>query len=189
MTCSRTDAKLLAAAAEDPSAFRELYDRHASRVHRYLCRCTGDAEAAYDLTAETFAQAWLHRASFLDEFDGDAGPWLFAIARNSLLMSVRRARIERRATERLALELPRVQGDAAVPDERWGERADIELAEALARLTEGQRITLALRFGQDLAYDQIATRLDTTPQAARVRVHRALSALRRRLSNTVEVTP
>ena len=103
-------------------------------------------------------------------------------------MSVRRARIERQATERLALELPPRQAGAAVPHERWLERADLALEAALAELPEAQQVALALRFGQDLTYEQMAARLESTPQAARVRVHRALSALRRRLSNTIEVT-
>lgn len=185
----RTDAALLLAAGEDPIAFRELYERHAPAIQRYLARCTADAEAAYDLTAETFAQAWLSRARFRDQFEGDARPWLFTIARNALLMSVRRARLERRATERLALELPPAQAISAQPRELWGVLADSELEAALAELPERQRIALSLRFEQDLSYDQMASQLDTTPQAARVRVHRALSALRRRFSNPpIEVT-
>src|SRR5581483_9398871 len=184
----RTDAALLTAAGEDPVAFREIYERHAAGVHRYLHRCTRDVEAAYDLTAETFAKAWLSRARFQDRFDGDARPWLFAIARNALLMSVRRARLERKATERLALESPLSQAGSTQPREVWGVRADSELEAALAELPEGQRIALMLRFEEDLSYDQVAVRLDTTPQAARVRVHRALNALRRRVSNPIEVT-
>lgn len=184
-----TDAALLIAASEEPTAFRELYERHAAGIQRYLHRCTGDPEAAYDLTAETFAQAWLSRDRFRDRFDGDARPWLFTIARNALLMSVRRARLERKATERLALELPRAAASEAQPHELWSVRADSELEIALAELPEGQRIALTLRFEDDLSYDQMASQLHTTPQAARVRVHRALSALRRRFSNPqIEVT-
>src|SRR5215208_5940111 len=59
-----TDAELLAAARTDASAFRALYDRYAARVLRYHQRRTSDADAAHDLTAETFAQAWLARRRF-----------------------------------------------------------------------------------------------------------------------------
>lgn len=179
-----TDAQLLTRAATDPNAFRELYDRHAARIHRYLVRCTGDDQAAYDLTAETFAQAWLHRDRFRDELDGNAGPWLFAIARHKVLMSVRRALIERRASERLALQLPPGAAAATDPDELWLEG----LQEALAELPPLQREALRLRVEDDLAYEQVATELGTTPQAARVRVHRAVATLRRKLTNSIEVT-
>jgi DNA-directed RNA polymerase specialized sigma24 family protein len=67
----------------------------------YHLRRTRDDDAAHDLTAETFAQAWLVRARFRDDCGGTAGPWLFGIARNVLLMSVRRRRLEAAARERL----------------------------------------------------------------------------------------
>ena len=55
----RTDAELLAAARSDPSPFRELYDRYARRVLAYHRRRCRDEAAAYDLTAETFAAAFI----------------------------------------------------------------------------------------------------------------------------------
>ena len=50
-----SDASLLAAALDDPEAFRELYERYATAVNEYLVRCTGSRATALDLTAETFA--------------------------------------------------------------------------------------------------------------------------------------
>src|SRR3954470_1960844 len=78
----RTDAELLRASRDDPAAFRELYDRYAEQMHAFHVRRTRDTEAALDLTAETFAQAWLHRRRFRDRAGGLAGPWLYGIARN-----------------------------------------------------------------------------------------------------------
>jgi RNA polymerase sigma factor (sigma-70 family) len=170
-----TDAELLAAARTDPAAFRALYDRYAARVLRYHERRTADADAAHDLTAETFAQAWLARTRFRDQAGGSAAPWLFAIARHVLLASVRKRALERRACRRLGLEL---SGAAAEPEERWLEGLD----EALADLPESQREAIRLRVEDDLAYDEVAASLGTTPEAARVRVHRGLAALRNRLS-------
>ena len=99
----RSDAELLVAARSDASAFRELYERYADRVYGYHLRRSQDPHAAHDLTAETFAQAWLSRARFRDEARGSAGPWLFGIARHVLLVSVRRHRLERGACERLGV--------------------------------------------------------------------------------------
>ena len=80
-----SDADLIRRALTDADAFRRLYDRHATAVHAYHLRRSGDPHAAQDLTAETFAQAWLSRARFRDDADGSAAPWLFGIARNVLL--------------------------------------------------------------------------------------------------------
>jgi RNA polymerase sigma factor (sigma-70 family) len=170
-----TDAELLAAAHTDAAAFRALYDRYAARVLRYHERRTSDEDAAHDLTAETFAQAWLARGRFRDEAGGSAAPWLFAIARHVLLASVRRRALEQRACRRLGLEL---SGTDVEPEERWLDGLD----EALADLPETQREAIRLRVEDDLDYDRVAASLGTTPEAARVRVHRGLAALRNRLS-------
>jgi RNA polymerase sigma factor (sigma-70 family) len=185
-----SDAGLLAAARSDPDAFQELYRRHAGRIHGYFARRTRDAHAAHDLTAETFAQAWLVRERFRDEADGSAAPWLYGIARNVLLMSIRRGRLERSASERLGLLERAGPGDGGsgpagpVPDERWAESAD----ELLDTLPPAQREAVRLRVVQELDYDQVATRLGTTAPAARVRVHRGLAALRARISTSQEPT-
>jgi RNA polymerase sigma-70 factor (ECF subfamily) len=138
----RTDADLLRAAATDARAFRDLYDRYAERIHGYHLRRTRDREAALDLAAATFAQAWLSRGRFRDEAGGSAGPWLFAIARHVVLASVERGRIERRAMTRLgvleALDRP---APAAEPDPSWLEGLD----DALADLPDGQRAAVELR--------------------------------------------
>ncbi|RKQ85995.1 RNA polymerase sigma-70 factor (ECF subfamily) [Solirubrobacter pauli] len=171
----RSDAALIAASRSDAGAFRELYDRYADRVLAYHRRRSGDEDAAHELTAETFAQAWLVRARFRDECDGNAGPWLFGIARNVLLHSVRRRALEHGARERLGML---VEPPPAVPDETWLDGLD----EALDALPHSQREAIRLRIEDDLEYEAVAASLGTTPAAARVRVHRGLTALRTRLT-------
>jgi RNA polymerase sigma-70 factor (ECF subfamily) len=174
----QTDAELIRAARTDAGAFRELYDRYADRVHGYLVRRTRDPHAARDLTAETFAQAWLARKRFRDRAGGSAGPWLFGIARNLLAQSVRRRRIELKACERIGLLERLDEPRAAIePDEVWLDGLD----EAMAELPQGERDAVELRVIDGLPYDAIAAGLATSEGAARVRVARGLGRLRQRL--------
>jgi len=176
-----TDATLMAAARHDASAFREVYERYATRVHAYHLRRSRDADAAYDLTAETFAQAWLSRDRFHDRANGSAGPWLFAIARHVLLQSVRRRRLEDGACQRLGVLQSRdTDGAPAQPEEHWLDGLD----EALASLPPAQYEAVFLRVVEDLGYDDVAGALDISPEAARVRVHRGLTTLRDRIDST-----
>lgn len=174
----KSDAELIRAARTDATAFRELYDRYAEQVHGYHLRRTRDLHAAHDLTAETFAQAWLARRRFRDRAGGSAGPWLFGIARNLLAQSVRRRRIELRACERIGLlerlDEPRVGTE---PEDVLLEGLD----EALAELPAGERDAVELRVIDGLPYDAVAADLATTEGAARVRVARGLGRLRQRL--------
>jgi len=57
----RSDTELLLASRAEPVAFVELYRRHAEDVLRYFARRTLDPEAAAELTAETFAEAYASR--------------------------------------------------------------------------------------------------------------------------------
>jgi RNA polymerase sigma-70 factor (ECF subfamily) len=176
----RTDAQLLLASRSDPAAFRELYDRYAAQILAFHRRRTRDVDAAHDLTAETFAQAWLSRRRFRDRAGGSAGPWLVGIARHVVAQAVRRRRIELAACAKLGM-LERLDEPRATvePDATWLEGLD----EALAELPDGERDALQLRVVDGLGYDDVAAGLGTTPGAARVRVTRGLGRLRQRLDD------
>jgi RNA polymerase sigma-70 factor (ECF subfamily) len=168
-----TDAELIRRAA-DPAAFGELYRRHAPAVYAW-CRRRLDWAAA-DLTAETFAQAWLSRRRFRDERDGSALPWLLGIAQNVLRESARRDRIETRARAKLGLPLELAAEDGyADVEARLSPRA--ALTEALGQLPAHERQALELRVVDELPYSVVADRLAIRPAAARLRVSRALRRL------------
>jgi RNA polymerase sigma-70 factor (ECF subfamily) len=169
------------ASRSDPAAFRELYERYARPVYGFHLRRTSEPEAAHDLTAETFAQAWLARGRFRDDSGGSAGPWLYGIARNLLASSVRRRRIESAACTKLGIrERLDEPASTAEPSDTWLDGLD----EAFGELPEGQRAAIELRVLGDLDYDRVAAELATTPAAARVRVNRGLGFLRDRLTST-----
>jgi RNA polymerase sigma factor (sigma-70 family) len=174
-----TDAELLRASARDPEAFAELYRRHAVAVYSWLHR--RQPQIASDLTAETFARAWLHRRRFRDRRGGTALPWLLGIAANLLSDAIRRERVETRARERLGLPTEQtVESDADAIVARLSPDASIE--RELASLPAPQREALELRVVQELTYDEVADRLSIRNAAARLRVSRAL----RHLSHTIE---
>jgi RNA polymerase sigma factor (sigma-70 family) len=173
-----SDMELLERAGRDPDAFRDLYERYSEEILGYFRRRKADRDTALELTAETFSRAWVARERFEDRHEGSAAPWLYGIARNVLLMSVRRGAVERRTAARLGvLERLDLDGSSeAGPAAGWAEGAD----ELLDSLPLSQREALRLRVVDELTYDEVADALGTTPSAARVRVHRALTSLRKR---------
>jgi RNA polymerase sigma factor (sigma-70 family) len=168
------DVELIRAAGSDASAFGALYERHALAVYSWCQQRLG--WAASDLTAETFAQAWLSRDRFRDEHSGSALPWLLGIARNVLRETIRHNRVESRARERLELpvDLASEDGYAAV-EARLSPR--LSLAAALESLPDHEREALELRVLDELPYDEVAEQLSIRPAAARLRVSRALRRL------------
>jgi RNA polymerase sigma-70 factor (ECF subfamily) len=174
----RNDAELLRAASSEPEAFSALYARHVDTVYRWLRRRI--EWAASDLTAETFARAWLARGRFRDDRDGSALPWLLGIAANLLADAARRDQIETRARERLGLPLDLAAEDGYTEvEQRLSPR--LALTRHLRSLAPHERDALELRIVEELSYEEVAERLEIRPAAARLRVSRAL----RRLASTV----
>jgi len=169
----------LARSVKQPTAFNEFYETHANGLLRFFARRTLDPEAAADLTAETFAQAYQSRRRFRGQTDREAAGWLYVIAHRQLARYRRRGMLERRAVERLGLEVAAVEeGEYERIEELAGLSAlRHELAEGLARLSPDTRAALQLRVVEELPYSRIAERLQVTEQAARARVSRALRGL------------
>jgi RNA polymerase sigma factor (sigma-70 family) len=170
---------LIPGAASDEAAFSELYRRHSLEIYSWFRRRI--EWAASDLTAETFAQAWLSRKRFRADLADSAFPWLLGVARNVLRESARRQRIETRARERLGLPLDLAAEDGyASVEERLSPGA--ALAAALEALPEHEREALELRVVEELPYEAVAKRLAIRPAAARLRVSRALRRLHSNLT-------
>ena len=174
-----TDAELLARADTDAHAFRAVYDRHADAIYGYFCRRGVGHHTAVDLTAETFAEAWRCRHRFEDRSSGNAAPWLFGIARYALSHAARSRAVATAARERLAM----MTGSAALDEETEMlldrlNGFDPGLLDGLESLPPESRHAVEARIIEGHSYESIAERLNCTPLAVRIRVSRALTALR-----------
>lgn len=169
----------LSRSVKEPTAFNEFYAAHAKGLLTFFARRTLDPEAAADLTAETFAQAYESRRRFRGRTEEEAGGWLYTIAHRQLGRYRHRGMLERKALERLGLELPALEEGEFERIEQLAGLADLrrEISSGLERLSPDTRLALQLRVVDELSYSQIADRLDVSEQAARARVSRALRGL------------
>jgi RNA polymerase sigma-70 factor (ECF subfamily) len=92
-------------------------------------------------------------------------------------MSVRSGHLERRAMRQLGVLAHAADADENRPEPLWL----VGLDELLDELPVGQREAVRLRVLDDLNYQQVAAALGTSVQAARVRVHRGLAAIRQNI--------
>jgi RNA polymerase sigma-70 factor, ECF subfamily len=156
----------------DTGCLDVLFRRHASRVYTHCLRLVGDPDEARDLTQDAFLRVLRHRHTFR----GDAafGTWLYRIVRNACL-NRRRADASRRAREALAAHDQAACTDPRVtPDgERWA-----LVLRALGALDADARELISLTRLGGIKPSAAADLLGITPGAARVRLHRALVALR-----------
>jgi RNA polymerase sigma-70 factor (ECF subfamily) len=171
----RSDTELLLASRVEPVAFVELYRRHAEDVLRYFARRTLDPEAAAELTAETFAEAYASRRNYRDT-GANGVAWLYGIARHQLGRFFRTGTIDAAARRRIGIAREALPADDYERIEELVDLAPIReaLAEALETLADEQRDALRLRVIDGLGYAEVAERLGCAEAAARQRVSRGL---------------
>jgi RNA polymerase sigma factor (sigma-70 family) len=170
-------------AITDPrEAFEQLYRSTRTDLLRYLVRRAPSAEEAADLLAETYTTAW--RKLDAVPAGGEARLWLFGVARNLLLRSARRQRVDDALIDRLAGELRAWQPPSA-GDEFGHER----LREALGELPERDREFLTLTAWEGLAPREIAQVTGTSANVVRVRLHRARKQLKGQLDPEADIAP
>jgi RNA polymerase sigma factor (sigma-70 family) len=174
----RSDSELLTASAAEPGVFTELYRRHAEDLLRYFARRTLDPEAAAELTAETFAQAFVSRTTYRDT-GANGVAWIYGVARHQLGRFFRAGQVDRAARRRL--EMPERELPPA-DYERIEDLVDFEpirgaITEALETLRDDHREALRYRVIEQLSYPEVARRLSCSEDNARQRVSRGLRRL------------
>lgn len=175
------DQALVEQARSDRSAFAELYRRHVEPVHAFAYRRSGSREVAEEATSATFEKALRSISSFEWRPTG-VRPWLLRIASNEV------ANIHRRSA---VVNGPR--GQAALrdltPDLEAGGAPDIDglaaaepLRRAVNELPVRYREAITLRYLSGLSADEAAISLGCSKPMLAVTLHRAVGALRKKLS-------
>lgn len=179
-----SDAELLSAiAARDGAAFAAFYRRHVPAVLAYLMRETRDPEAAADLAAEVFAAVLLSAGRYAEHGES-AAPWVIGIARNKLLMSLRRGRVEARARQRLGFEAVALDDSDLDRVQQLAEDGRGPLAQLVEALPEHERIAVRSRVLDERPYREIAVQLHCSEMVVRKRVSRGLARMREQLEET-----
>jgi RNA polymerase sigma-70 factor (ECF subfamily) len=180
----------------DAEGFEALVRSEAGRLLAVTRRILPNEEDARDAVQEAFISAFKAR----QQFSGDAkvSTWLHRIAVNAALSKLRS--LKRRPEESIDDLLPRFlpNGHYAQASAEWQQPVDEALArketarrvrEAIDRLPESFRMALLLRDIEGFSTDETAQLLGTTPNAVKLRLHRARMALRTLLTPQFGGTP
>jgi RNA polymerase sigma factor (sigma-70 family) len=174
----QSDEELMVAyarnAVESRGAFEELYSRYAGVVFGIMRRGYRSEHSAQDLVQQTFLQ--LHRGRRDYRSGMPLRPWILTIARNVLRD---RIRYERRRPAMTGIE----DVQPIDPGQSVEGRSDLRQATdaAIASLPAGLRSLIEARLVHQESYEQIARQLGVSKGAAKVRLHRAIAALRKKL--------
>ncbi|HYD52772.1 MAG TPA: RNA polymerase sigma factor [Gemmatimonadaceae bacterium] len=161
--------------AGDRSGARALYDAHAPRVYRLVCRLCGDEDLAQDLTQDTFVKAFAQLGTFRGE--SALSTWLHRIAVTVTMNGMRKVRrFRERETE--------IDVDLASPAGPGVDHVDVRtrVAAAIDALPEIYRTTLILHDIEGYTHVEIARMLEVAEGTCKSRLSFARAQLRRVLA-------
>ncbi len=171
--------------AGDEQAFEKLVRADSGRMLAVAQRMLQSESDAQDAVQEAFLSAF--RA--IDRFQGGSrlSTWLHRIVVNAALMKLRSR--QRRPEDPIEELLPKFleDGHLAQPAVEWKESAQTALErqevrasvrESIDRLPESYRTVLLLRDIEELDTQETAHLLELSPNAVKIRLHRARQALR-----------
>jgi len=165
-------------------AFEALIRTYGGRLLAVARRICGNEEDARDVLQSAYLNAFRSLRSF--EGSCQLSTWLHRIVVNAALMRLRSRR--RKPEDSIEALLPAFQEDGhhvelfsdwALPADRLLEREDVRatVRNCIAQLPDSYRQVLMLRDIEELPTDAVATMLNATPTAVKVRLHRARQAL------------
>jgi RNA polymerase sigma-70 factor (ECF subfamily) len=166
---------MLAVRDGELDALGELFERHHGPLYGFLVKLTGQRSAAEDITQTVFQRMLKYRHTYRQ--DGSFTAWMYHLARRCAADHFRKASHAPTAID------PHVLSEQVDSAPHAGENAAIRdehalLHVALGRLHRDDREVLLLSRFQELSFAEVASILECSAGAAKVRAHRALRELR-----------
>lgn len=167
-----SDAELISRiAARDRGAFEELYGRYARSVLGLALRRIADRGRAEDAAQETFAAIWRSAARY-DPNKGPGAPWLFTVARNTMIDMLRRS--PELAVADAPDQLADEPGPAEETETAW---TAWRVHRAVAKLPDNERIAVELAYWSGLSQSEVADHLGLPLGTVKTRTRSGLARL------------
>jgi RNA polymerase sigma-70 factor, ECF subfamily len=157
------------------------------RLYPFVLRITLNQDATEDILQETLL-AMIRRIGSLRDHSR-FWSWMYRIAWNKTQDTFRRRRLQSAAENSLLQALERAdtaqEGCGNLLDAKIRAETLEQVAAEVKRLNPAHRDVVELRCYEQLPYTEIASRIQTTPQKARVSFHRAKTSLKAQLACSV----
>lgn len=180
----RDEDEMLRLKAGDSNAFTRLVERYRGPLVHFLYRMVGDAATAEELAQEVFVRVYGARRRYRPR--AKFSTWLFKIATNLALNSLRdtrlRRQLEARNEEQAASRVAGLADPVANMEQQLlAQERRATIRRAVESLPEKQRLAVLLHKYQELDYAEIAAILGCSESALKSLLFRAYEALRAKL--------
>lgn len=168
------DYLVLLAQGGSRDAFARLATRWTPKLAAFAARALGTTEAAKDVVQDVWEAAWRNLRGLDDP--ARFRTWIYTIAARKCTDALRgKYRHQRVAT---AAEAQATMDAQALSDPERAAAQHLDLAAALRRLPQDQRIAVSLYFGEDMSIAEIAAVTGAAPGTVKSRLFAARKMLR-----------
>lgn len=158
----------------DTDSFGKIYDELARPIYNFLFARVRQKQITEDLVQTVFLKAWHNIASYKPSRKAKFSTWLYQIANYTLIDYWR--------TKKDTVDIDAVSNlSDFAKDPKLYEKYDY-LLNAMSELPAEYQTVLELRFRQDLNVAEVAEIMNKSQVGVRVLQHRAVKALREKLS-------
>ena len=174
-----TDQTLIEAIAGGSQvAMRTLYDRHSTRVYRFILRIVGNATRAEDLLSEVFTDVWSQAGRF--ESRSQVSTWILSIARFTALSATRRR--DESALDETTIVL--LEDSADTPEEAMlKEDRSAQVRRCLAQMSREHREVIDLVYYHEKSIEEVADIIRAPKNTVKTRMFYARRRLAQLLSH------
>jgi len=169
-----TDEQIMYKVAEgDIKQSGVLFDRYNVRIYNYYLKCTYDQSLSKDLTQQVFIKLIKYRTSFKN--DHSFKSWIFRIATNVKYDHFRKEKSYK--NRNVIYDSQQCHSyDPSQSIEKSEQEKQLHLA--IKKLPDDQREVIWMTRFEKMKYAEVATIMNCTESAIKVKVHRAIKRLK-----------
>ncbi|QBA64760.1 RNA polymerase sigma factor [Muriicola soli] len=154
--------------------FKSLYDSYATELHNYLYYKYGEKCSPNDTTQEAFIKLWENCKKVVSS---KARAFLYKVANNSVLNDIKHHKVVLRYRLDKPSEVTNEDPEYLMRQEQYFKKYQ----QALAKLTEEQRVAFLLNKVEAKKHKEIAELLGVTRKVVEYRIYSAFNVLKEEL--------
>lgn len=176
----KSDTITLLRSANPAAAFDEIIDRYNERLYWHIRRIVVLHEEAEDVLQDTFVAAYTNIGSFRGENEGSLVGWLYKIATNLSIKSLKRRR------RGIFTSVDSLRGELVSRlDNELSPSADeiaVRLQRAVTALPMKQKLVFNMRYFDEMPFEQIAQATGQSISALKTNYHYAVAKVKQEVA-------
>lgn len=167
---------------EKEQAFNLIVRKYKERLYWHIRKMVSDHDEADDLLQDTFIKVWGALETFRE--DAKLYTWLYRIATNETITSLRKSRIKSVLFpgDYAKQVAERVQSDPFFN----GDELQMAIQKAIAKLPPRQKAVFTMRYFDEMKYEEISEILETSVGSLKASYHHAYNKVQEWVRNEIE---